>query len=94
MWFETTRFVFFVKLKHVSRTFFNEKKANARSASLQTKFEKDAVDNAVDSARSVCRPVRFTESRCRVLGVGGSGRRPLELRRSKRNQEQSDYEKL
>ena len=25
MWFETTRFVYFVKLKHVSRTFFNPK---------------------------------------------------------------------
>ena len=25
MWFETTRFVYFVKLKHVSRTFFNLK---------------------------------------------------------------------
>ena len=46
--------------------------------SLQTKFEKEAVDNAVDSAHSVCRPVRFAVSRSRFLGVGGSGRRPLE----------------
>ena len=53
-------------------------RANAWSASLQTKFEKEAVDNAVDSAHSVCRPVRFTVSRSRFLGVGGSGHRPLE----------------
>ena len=53
-------------------------RGNARSASLQTKFEKEAVDNAVDSAHSVCRPVRFAVSRSRFLGVGGRGRRPLE----------------
>ena len=53
-------------------------RGNARSASLQTKFEKEAVDNAVDSAHSVCRAVRFAVSRSPYLGVGGSGRRPLE----------------
>ena len=53
-------------------------RGNARSASPQTKFEKEAVDNAVDSAHSVCRPVRFAVSRSRFLGVSGSGRRPLE----------------
>ena len=54
-------------------------RGNARSASLQTKFEKEAVDNAVDSAHTVCRPVRFAVSRSRFLAVGGSGRRPLEF---------------
>ena len=33
----------------------------------------------MDSAHTVCRPVRFTASRFRFLGVGGSGRRPLEF---------------
>ena len=43
-------------------------RGNARSASLQTKFEKEAVDNAVDSAHSVCRRVRFTVLRIRFWG--------------------------
>ena len=34
-------------------------RGNARSVSLQTKFEKEVVDNAMDSVHSVCRPVRF-----------------------------------
>ena len=45
-------------------------RANACSASLQTKFEKEAVDNAVDSAHSVCRRVR-----CAVLRIRFWGRR-------------------
>ena len=35
-------------------------RGNARSVSLQTKFEKAVVDNAVESVHSVCRPVGFT----------------------------------
>ena len=43
-------------------------RGNARSVSLKTESEKKAVDNAVDSAHSVCRRVRFTVSRFRSRG--------------------------
>ena len=43
-------------------------RGNARSVLLQTKFEKEAVDNAVDRAHSVCRRVRFTVSQSRFRG--------------------------
>ena len=60
----------------------------------QTTFEKKLV---AETSKELVFLLPQRKIRCATssfFGVGGSGRRPLELRRSKRNQEQSDYEKL
>ena len=62
--------------------------------SFQTAFEKKLV---AETSKELVLLLSQHKIRCAttsLFGVGGSGRRPLELRRPKRDQEQSDYEKL
>ena len=65
-----------------------------RSVLFQTTFEKKLV---AETSKELVFLLPQRKIRCAttsLFGDGESGRRPLELRRSKRNQEQSDYEKL
>ena len=83
------------RLKNVRETCFNLTKYT--NVLFQITFEKNPV---AETSKELVFLLPQRKIRCAttsLFGVGGSGRRPLEskkVRRSKRNQEQSDYEKL
>ena len=61
---------------------------------FQISFEKNPVAETSEELVFLLPQRKIRCATTSFFGVGGSGRRPLEPRRSKRNKEQSDYEKL